>query len=316
MKARTGLVHHPACALHFAGPGHPERPERVAAILRHVEESGLAGELDVREARPVDPRRLELVHARAHVASVERECAGGRALLDDGDTYVCPDSWNAALLACGGLLDALDEVLTGRWKNAFAALRPPGHHAEETHAMGFCLFNNVAVAARHLRRERGIERVAIVDWDVHHGNGTQHVFERDPSVFYASLHQFPHYPGTGARSERGFGDGEGATLNLPQRAGSGDAEWLRDFENVLAPALEDFAPQFVLVSAGFDAHRDDPLSSTRVTEAGFRRMTEVLLDVARRHAAGRLVSVLEGGYDLGALARSAQAHVEALRDAR
>jgi acetoin utilization deacetylase AcuC-like enzyme len=203
-------------------------------------------------------------------------------------------------------------VWKGTWSSAFVAARPPGHHAERDSAMGFCVFNNVAVAAAHLVEVLGAERVAIVDWDVHHGNGTQHLFERDPRVFYASLHQWPLYPGTGARSERGIGEGEGRTLNLPQPPHAGDAQWLGAFERELLPALEDFDPSIVLVSAGFDAHRDDPLAQTELTTSAFATMTERLLELARSRCKGRLVSLLEGGYDLGALSDSVEAHVAAL----
>jgi acetoin utilization deacetylase AcuC-like enzyme len=246
-----------------------------------------------------------------HARSV---CARGGGLLDGGDTVVSRGTWRAALLAAGGAVLAADRVLDGRSANAFVACRPPGHHAETGASMGFCVFNNVAVAAAHLRA-RGVPRVAVVDFDVHHGNGTQEVFWEDGTVLYASLHQFPWYPGTGAVTERGDGEGEGTTVNCPMPAGSGDAEWLRAFETRVMPALESFDPAFVIVSAGFDAHVADPLSATRVTETGFLRMTEMLLDVARRRAGGRLVSCLEGGYDLAALAASAAAHVAALRAA-
>jgi acetoin utilization deacetylase AcuC-like enzyme len=308
----TGLVHHPLCLEHFAGPFHPERPERLTAILDRLRSSGLTSELELVEASAAPLDAIARVHSSALIREIERAASSGRAQLDDGDTYVSDDSYAAALRAAGGGIDAAERVLSGEWKNAFVAVRPPGHHAEETHAMGFCLFNNVAIVAKHLRA-RGVERVAVVDWDVHHGNGTQHLFERDPSVFYASLHQFPHYPGTGARRERGIGAGEGATLNCPMPAGSGDREWLAAFESDVLRALEDFRPQFVLVSAGFDAHRDDPLSGTRVTEEGFRAMSRGLLALAERHAQGRVVSLLEGGYQLESLASSALAHVEELR---
>jgi len=311
-RSDVGWITHADCELHFAGPGHPERPERLRAVVECIESSGAADELDRRTTREATHEELASAHAREHVESIESVCRKGRVLLDDGDTYVCPDTFRAASLAAGAALEAVELVQSGIWRRAFVAVRPPGHHAEETHAMGFCLFNNVALAARRLRERLGLERVAIVDWDVHHGNGTQHAFEDDPSVFYASLHQFPHYPGTGHASERGRGAGEGTTLNLPQRAGVGDREWLDEFESKLAPALEEFRPQFVLVSAGFDAHRDDPLSGTLLTDDAYRRMSQVLIEISERHAGGRIVSVLEGGYDLNALASSSLAHVETL----
>ena len=200
-------------------------------------------------------------------------------------------------------------MLDGTWKNAFVVTRPPGHHAERSTARGFCLFNHAAVAAAHLRAARGLERVAILDWDVHHGNGTQHLFERDPSVFYASLHQWPLYPGTGLATERGLGPGEGATLNSPQPPGAGEREWLGALERDILPALEAFAPDFVIVSAGFDAHADDPLAQTKLATESYARMTRLVLDLARRSSQGRLVALLEGGYDLDALSASVEATV-------
>jgi acetoin utilization deacetylase AcuC-like enzyme len=253
------------------------------------------------------------VHDRAHVENLERTIRSGARVLDDGDTTVSADSWDAALTAVGASLAAADRVARGQWRNAFVAVRPPGHHAERDRAMGFCLLNNVAITARYLQHRHGIERVAIVDWDVHHGNGTQHAFEADPSVLFVSLHQHPLYPGTGAAAERGVGAGEGTTLNLPLASGAGDAEYLAAFEQRVLPALEAFEPGFVLVSAGFDAHRDDPLSGQRVSADGFRRMSRLLVDHAEAHAGGRLVSLLEGGYDLNALAESVEAHIGELR---
>jgi acetoin utilization deacetylase AcuC-like enzyme len=311
-NAPTGLVTHPRCQDHYAGPGHPERPERLAAILERLAGSGLTGDLERLTAPPAPRAQLEAMHRAPYLDAIEAACARGRSLLDGGDTYVCDASFEAAVLASGGLIAAAQRVLDGRWRNAFVAMRPPGHHAEEAQAMGFCLINHIAVAARYLRSDGGLERVAIVDWDVHHGNGTQHLFERDPTVFFASLHQYPHYPGTGAASERGQGPGEGATLNCPLPAGSGDAEWLDALERRVLPALEDFRPQFVLISAGFDAHALDPLSGTLLTEDGFRRMTRALKELASRTADGRIVALLEGGYHLGALARSVEAHLEEL----
>jgi acetoin utilization deacetylase AcuC-like enzyme len=310
--AKTGFVTSALFQRHDTGPGHPERPERAAAIERRLQDSALASELDVREAPRASIESLRRVHDEGYVRRVEERIAAGARVLDEGDTRVSADSWSAALAAAGGAIDAVDRVMSGAWKNAFVAARPPGHHAERTAAMGFCLFNNAAIAAQHARTAHGLERVAIVDWDVHHGNGTQHIFERDPRVFYASLHQWPLYPGTGLASERGLGEGEGATLNLPEPPHAGDREWLDAFESQLLPALEAFRPELVIVSAGFDAHRDDPLAETRLSDDAFRTMTRGVVELARAHAGGRLVSLLEGGYDLAALARCVEAHVEEL----
>jgi acetoin utilization deacetylase AcuC-like enzyme len=308
----TGFVRSALFQRHDTGPGHPERAERAAAIERRLQAGGVLAELDVRDASRAAIVAVCRVHDADYVRRVESSIAAGARVLDEGDTRVSAESWAAALAAAGGAIDAADRVIAGEWKNAFVAARPPGHHAERDAAMGFCLFNNAAVAAQHARAEHGLERVAIVDWDVHHGNGTQHIFERDPHVFYASLHQWPLYPGTGLASERGIGEGEGATLNLPQPPHAGDREWLGAFESKLLPALEAFRPDLVIVSAGFDAHRDDPLAQTRLSDEAFRTLTRGVGEVARRHAGGRVLSLLEGGYDLDALARCVEAHVEEL----
>lgn len=311
----TGFLTHPAFLAHDTGPAHAERAARLEVLEPHLAESGILAELDRRETQAISLEKLYDVHDADYVANAQQRIEAGATILDAGDTAVCPASWQAALLAAGGACDAVDLVQRGELKNAFLAARPPGHHAERGHAMGFCIFNNVAVAATHLLREHGLERVAIVDWDVHHGNGTQHTFEADPRVLFVSLHQFPHYPGTGAASERGRGDGEGTTLNVPMAAGEGDRDYLSAFESLVLPTLENFAPQFLLISAGFDAHERDPLSSTRVTEDGYREMTRLALQFAREHCGGRLVSLLEGGYDLEGLRNSVRVHLEELSGA-
>ncbi len=287
---------------------HPERPQRLRAIVEGLKASGVLDELVLHEPHECDRRWIESVHEPAHVQRIEQ--AGRRApvLLDSGDTVMSPGTYRAACLAVGGALEAVDRVVTGEWRRAFVAARPPGHHAERNAAMGFCFFNQVAVAARYAQQRHSIQRVAIVDFDVHHGNGTQHIFETDPTVFYASIHQWPLYPGTGAAGERGSGVALGTTLNCPLPEGSSDREWTLAMERIVSE-LDAFAPELLLISAGFDAHRDDPIAGTLVTEEGYRAMTDLLLDLARRHCSGRAVSLLEGGYDLRALARSVETHV-------
>lgn len=312
MSRPTGFVYHEDCVQHEPGSGHPERPERIQVIRAALEASDLWAELDRLTPDEVPRSALEGVHSSAYLDRVVETCSRPPAYLDTGDTPVSAGSLRAADLAAGGALEAVRRVHAGTWKNAFSCLRPPGHHAEARAGMGFCIYNNVAVCARALVEELGYERVAVLDWDVHHGNGTQHIFEDDPRVFFASLHQYPYYPGTGAATERGRGDGLGATLNCPMEAGLGDREWIRTVEEQVLPALEDHRPQFVLLSAGFDAHADDPMAGMRLTEAGYVELTRLVLQAAQSLAGGKLVSLLEGGYDLPALARSAHAHVAEL----
>ncbi len=264
--------------------------------------------------RPGPPRPdlsdwIAQVHQPGHLSRLEGLRPETGIARIDADTVMSSESYRVAKLAVEGTLAAADGILSGRLTNAFCAVRPPGHHAESNRAMGFCLFNNVAIAARYLQRRYHLSRVMIIDWDVHHGNGTQHIFEDDPTVFYFSLHQFPLYPGTGRADEHGRGAGEGYTLNCPLPPGQGDDEYISVFEKSLRPAVEAFRPDFILISAGFDAHRDDPLANMRVTEEGFGEMTRMVKDWARVHCQGRVLSCLEGGYHLEALARSVERHL-------
>jgi len=309
----TGFVYYPDFLEHDTGPSHPERAERLRSVMAHLESSGQLSQLNRLEAIACESRWLHSVHTEDHVDLVRRAAVQAPVHLDP-DTVVSASSWDVARLASGSLLAACDAVVDGRVDNAFCASRPPGHHAERDHAMGFCLFNHVAVAARYLQAQHSIDRVMIIDWDVHHGNGTQHIFEDDASVFYFSIHQYPFYPGTGATGERGKGDGDGATLNIPMAAGNNDDAYIAAFEEQLVPAAEDFAPQFILVSAGFDAHEADPLASMAVTEDGFQRLSTIVADLAAGTCGGHLVSQLEGGYNTDALARSVAVHLDVLLD--
>jgi len=303
------LVSSTRFAEHQTPPGHPERPERAQVM------DGVASRWRARGGEVVAPRaatheQLERVHDPYYVQRISE--LRDRAVALDPDTYTSPESYEVALLAAGAAIDAVERAMGGSHAYTLAMMRPPGHHAEHAHAMGFCLFNNVAVAAAHARHALGASRVAIVDYDVHHGNGTQHLFDHDKSVLYISTRQYPYYPGTGAAGEIGIGAGEGFTVNLPMESGSLDADFEHVFERVALPVLRQFAPDLILVSAGFDAHQRDPLAMMRATEAGFAAMTMALRQVADEVCKGRLALVTEGGYDLTALDGSLQAVVDVL----
>lgn len=315
--AKTGLVQDDRFEGHVTGAGHPERPERLAAIKRRLTERGLADRCLPIPVNMVDRELVRLVHAEDYLTRVEAACTQGAPYIDVPDSAICPESFEIAQLAAGAVIGAVDAVLAGRIANAFCAIRPPGHHAEHDHSMGFCLINNIAVAAKYLIERKGFSRVLILDWDVHHGNGTQHTFESDPRVLFISLHGHPGvvYPGTGYTRERGVGAGEGFTINIPILPPGQDTVWRAAFDDPILPAVERFRPQFVLLSAGFDAHRLDPLAPLELETDSYAWMTDFLTDAARRHGDGRLVSVLEGGYDLETLADCAAVHVERLLEA-
>jgi acetoin utilization deacetylase AcuC-like enzyme len=308
----SGLAADAEVLRHDTGPGHPERFARYRAVMDRLEESGLMQELVRLETRSAIDDELALAHSRDYIALAEREVAEGRGSLSTGDTDVCEASVDAARIAAGAVLSALDAVFAQQVRNAFCVVRPPGHHASAATGMGFCLFNNVAIGARYAQRRYGAERVLIADWDVHHGNGTQDIFYSDGSVLFFSTHQSPWYPGTGAASERGEGEGAGKTINCPFPAGAGRREILGAFEQILLPAAEAFRPDLVMISAGFDSREGDPLGRFLLTDTDFADLTGMLTDLAERHCAGRVVSVLEGGYNLNGLARASEAHVRAL----
>jgi acetoin utilization deacetylase AcuC-like enzyme len=307
-RAMTTLLYtHPACLEHDTGPGHPERPDRLRAILAALEEESFQDLLRV-EAPEASRDQLALVHPRPYVDRILELAPRDRLVRLDADTVMSPGSAEAALRAAGAVCAAVDEVMRGAARNAFCAVRPPGHHAEPARPMGFCIFNNVAIGAAYARAAYGVSRVAAVDFDVHHGNGTQAAFESDPDLVYVSTHQSPLYPGTGAASERGVGN----IYNAPLAPNAGSAEFRAAYAERLLPALDAFRPGLLLISAGFDGHRRDPLANLDLHEDDFAWITGELGRLAARHCEGRLVSALEGGYDLTALARSAQAHVREL----
>ncbi|MFU0506473.1 histone deacetylase family protein [Pseudaminobacter sp. NGMCC 1.201702] len=303
----TRLYSHPIYLEHLTPPGHPERPDRLRAIARVLEDEAFAT-LDRVEAPEGDEATILYAHPESHVERVRsvipEEGIGGI----DADTTVSPKSWQAALTAIGAANAAVDDVFSGKADNVFVAARPPGHHAEKTTAMGFCLFNNAAIAARHAQKKHGVDRVAIVDWDVHHGNGTQDIFWEDPSVLYCSTHQMPLYPGTGAKSERGVGN----IVNAPLSPQSGSDLFREAMRARVLPAIDEFAPDLILISAGFDAHHRDPLAEINLSEEDFDWATGQLMDRAARHCGNRLVSLLEGGYDLQGLSFSVAAHIKRL----
>jgi acetoin utilization deacetylase AcuC-like enzyme len=306
----TFLYTHPACLEHDPGRHHPESPARLRAVLAALDHPEFA-RLERCEAPEAAREDLLRVHPRRHVEGILGAVPETGHIAIDADTVLSPASGEAALRAAGAVVAAVDAVVAKEADNAFCAVRPPGHHAEPQRAMGFCLFNNAAIGALRAREVHGLARVAVVDFDVHHGNGTQATFEADGTLFYASTHQYPFYPGTGAASETGVGN----IVNVPLRPMTGSSQFRLGVTQRILPALDAFRPELVLVSAGFDAHRSDPLAQLMLQEADYTWVTEKLLEIAHRHAAGRLVATLEGGYDLSALAASAAAHVRVLMSA-
>jgi acetoin utilization deacetylase AcuC-like enzyme len=292
-RRRVAVVEDPRFRDHRAPRGHPECPERLAAVGQAIAER--AGELESLQARSAEDAEILRVHRPSHLARVAEGARHAPAHLDP-DTYLSAESLEVARLAAGGAIDLTRAVARGEVAAGFAAIRPPGHHAEADRAMGFCLFNNVAIAARALQAEQGVEKILILDWDVHHGNGTQHLFEDDPSILYLSTHQFPYYPGTGDANEAGRGRGLGATVNVPMPAGCGDLEYVGALRRILVPVATRFQPQIVLVSCGFDAHRADPLASMELSADGFAQMARTVRALAEDICGGRLVLLLEGGY--------------------
>jgi len=315
--ATTGLAQDERFQEHLTGVGHPERPERLAHIAAILNERGLEDACTTVNASPVNMDLVQCIHDESYLERLRNACQSGLPYIDVPDSGICPASYEISRLATGAVISAVDEVIAGRLDNAFCAVRPPGHHAEGHLSMGFCLFNNIAIAARHLIDTHGLSRILILDWDVHHGNGTQHTFEEDPHVLFISLHGHPAfvYPGTGHAREKGRGPGEGLTINLPMQPHSNDDAYRRAFDEAVFPAIDSYAPQFVLISAGFDAHRLDPLAPLDLETESFGWMTAELTSIARQHCGGRLVSMLEGGYDLGALGDSVALHVTRLLDA-
>lgn len=311
---RTGYLHDGRYLKHRTPDYHPETHLRLEAIHKGISESGLLKQLLGLEATEAGLRWIEEIHIPEYIFRVEEACILGLDEIDTPDCQICPETYDIALLAAGGLMDAADRVMRGEIDNAFCAIRPPGHHAEINKAMGFCYFNNVAIAARYLQRQWGLKRVAIIDFDVHHGNGTQHAFESDPTVFYASIHEHPSFafPGTGREFERGKGEGMGTTLNIPMLPSQGDEEYRDRIETVMLPELYDFHPEFVILSTGFDAHEEDDMSGINLTTDGYSWIMERMMDLADECADGKVISVLEGGYCLHRLPELAKNHVEIL----
>jgi acetoin utilization deacetylase AcuC-like enzyme len=311
---RTGFVYDDRYLLHDTGGFHPESPERLKAIYRRLSESGMIEKLTLIKGQKANQRWIETVHNIHYIMRFDEACISGFTEFEHPDNAICRETYDIAFLAVGGVLKAIDMVMNDEIDNAFCAVRPPGHHAETDKPMGFCYFNNVAIGARYVQKEYGIDRVAIIDFDVHHGNGTQHIFDRDPSVLYYSIHEHPSfaYPGTGREFEVGIGEGDGCTVNSPVLPGRGDEEYRRLIMQDLVPAIKKFKPEFIILSAGFDAHQSDLMSGTNLSTDGYDFVSEVIMNLVNRFTGGRVVSVLEGGYNLDVLPTLVENHIKTL----
>lgn len=314
LMKRTGFLYDERYLQHVTFGGHPESPARLIAIYKHLEATGMLEKLTRITGEPANQRWIEAVHKIQYIMRFEEACIMGFPDIDHQDNSICRETYEVALLAVGGILKTIDEMMDGKIDNAFCAVRPPGHHAEVDHAMGFCFFNNIAIAARYLQRKWGIERVGIIDFDVHHGNGTQHTFEEDPSVYYYSIHEHPSfaYPGTGREFEKGKGAGNGTTLNSPVLPGRGDEEYRKMILKDLVPAFDAFHPEVLLVSAGFDGHKSDLMSNVNLSTECYDFITDEILKIADRHTEGRTISILEGGYNLDILPMLVENHIRKL----
>ncbi len=311
---RTGFVYDERYLKHITFDGHPECFQRLEAIVAGLQEAGLMEKLVPIAAEPANQKWIEAVHSIHYIVRIEDACLMGLPDVDHQDNSICRDTYDIALLAAGGVLKAIDQLMAGRIDNAFCAVRPPGHHAETEKAMGFCFFNNVAIGARYLQQHWGIEKIAIIDFDVHHGNGTQQIFENDSSVFYYSIHEHPSfaYPGTGRDFEQGSAEGEGYTLNTPILPGRGDMDYRKKLTTDMVPAIKRFEPEVLLVSAGFDGHSSDLMSGVNLSAEGYKFISETLMNLANRYTGGRLISVLEGGYNLDILSSLVADHLKVL----
>lgn len=308
---KCAIVYHPDYLTHKTGLDHPESPDRLKAVIRRLDETGFLKKLILIEPNPAREEEILLVHSKRHFEAIKNAWDNGGTTLTP-DTPISEESYRIALLAAGGVLTGIDKIMAKEIDNGMALVRPPGHHATPDKAMGFCLFNNVAIGAKYLQKKYGIAKVLIVDWDLHHGNGTQDAFYEDPTVLYFSIHQYPHYPGTGSAREKGEGKGAGFTINVPVMGDTPADEFMKKFKDALYDKAIEFSPDFILISAGFDAHKDDPLGNLMLTEASYAEMTKIILDIANTCCQGRVLSALEGGYNLNALAISVEAHLRAM----
>jgi len=311
---KTGFHYDPVYLQHNTGTGHPECSDRLTATMHYLKDQPFFRKLQPVGTRTADLRWIETVHDSNYIQRAKTTCDAGMPFLDSMDVSVSKNSFNVALQAAGSAMELADQVISAKLVNGFALIRPPGHHAENSMALGFCLFNNVAILARYLQQQHGLDKVLILDWDVHHGNGTQHTFDDNPSVLYISTHQYPYYPGTGAWFETGSGRGEGATLNCPMAAGSGDLEYEAAFMEKILPKIDQFRPEFIIISAGFDAHVNDPLGNINLSTEFYGWMTRTLMEKADKYAGGRLISLLEGGYNLKMLPRCIAEHLKVFSD--